>query len=210
MKRLDPISKRIHAHYSETFKAHGPSTMGISFGSKQERQLQRYFNILKIIRDPKQSFSLLDVGCGYGGLYAYAKEKGYKIKYTGIDLVETMITWARRHNTKASFIHGNFMKNKLPGSYDYIVCNGSLNIKGDAPIKKMDIYVRQMIRKMFQLAQKGVVFNMMSNQVDFMSESLFYKSPVETLSFCLHELTSQVILDHTHPLYEYTVYLYKT
>ena len=51
-------------------------------------------------------------------------------------------------------------------------------------------------------------FNIMKNQVDFMKDMLYYKSPVEILAYCM-TMTDMFVVDSSYPLYEYCCYLYK-
>jgi len=73
----------------------------------------------------------------------------------------------------------------------------------------MNHFFKKMIHRMFELSNIGVCFNVMSNQVNYFSPNLYYKSPSEMLCYCLSEITSKVKVDHSYGLYEYTVYLYK-
>ena len=61
---------------------------------------------------------------------------------------------------------------------------------------------------MFRICNRGIAFNIMTTKVNYFSNNLYYKSPIEALSFCLNEITTKVKLDHNY-LYEYTLYLYK-
>lgn len=64
-----------------------------------------------------------------------------------------------------------------PGhSFDYVVCNGVLTEKLDVSFLAFDQFVRRVVRRMFDLAGRGIAFNLMTTQVNFTAPNLFYKS----------------------------------
>lgn len=96
---MDGISEQMKQHYSQTFEKYGANTHGVDWGGKiDDGKLEmRYSKMLEAamhVKIRKTSFSVLDVGCGYGGLYEYAVKNGYLVDYTGIDLCNNMINYA--------------------------------------------------------------------------------------------------------------------
>ncbi len=206
-KILD-ISTKMKVHYSQTFQEHGPNARGVDWGKEEDVHL-RYGKMLAVSRySEDDSYTLLDVGCGYGGLLQYAREHGKAIQYTGIDLCESMIEFGREKFSHATFLCQDIMEYQTEKQFDYVVCNGILTQKLTASILDMDYFARQLIRKMYHLSKKGIAFNVMTNKVNFMVSNLYYKSPVEMVNFCMEEVSTKIILDHAYPLYEYTIYLY--
>lgn len=166
--------------------------------------------MLQILQNEKITniSSVLDVGCGYGGLYQYALGKGYDFKYTGIDICENMIKYAEKTYTGGIFVHGDILDIIMSEKFDFVICNGILTQKLGISIRDMDLYARQLIQRMWELSKKGIVFNVMKSQVDFMNDNLYYKSPLEMIAYCM-TLTNKFVLDSSYPLYEYSIYLYK-
>lgn len=120
-----------------------------------------------------------------------------------------MILYAKNNNSDAKeFICSDFLNYNFMDNYDYIICNGILTQKLEATNIEMDNYALELIKKMFKLCKKGIAFNLMTTKVNYFSNNLYYKSPVEILSFCMNELSSNIRIDHSY-LYEYTVYVYK-
>ena len=62
---------------------------------------------------------------------------------------------------------------------------------------------------MFELCEKAVAFNVMTTKVNFFSNNLYYRNPAELLSWCMNEITPYFRLDHSYPLFEYTLYLFR-
>jgi SAM-dependent methyltransferase len=166
--------------------------------------------MLNVINDSSKNMaSLLDVGCGYGGLQSYALSKNIELEYTGIDVAENMIDWAATNLPAGKFIQGDILDYRFAGKFDYVVCNGILTQKLETPGLEMDQFAARLIRQMFSLCNIGIAFNTMTTKVNYYSNNLYYRNPAEMLSWCLSEITPHVRLDHAYPLYEYTTYLYR-
>lgn len=211
MDRLNEISQAFGRHYSHKIREHGPSARGLDWGAEKDVTL-RYGKMLEVVRpqDRVLTPSLLDVGCGYGGLLGYANDENFACEYTGLDLVEETIAHARALYPRHRFIVADILDwDCADEQYDYVVCSGILTLKLAASILDMNRYFASVLRKMFALSRKGIAFNVMTNCVNFTAENLYYRSPVEVLAFCLAELSTRVRLDQSYPLYEFTTYVYR-
>ncbi|OGP71635.1 MAG: hypothetical protein A2Y80_07085 [Deltaproteobacteria bacterium RBG_13_58_19] len=149
---------------------------------------------------------VLDVGCGQGDLYAYLQEHQVPIQtYHGWDLAPNMIAVARRRFPE---LKDNFRERDLfsaaqeTGSFDWVLCSGSLNYGYD------QASFQEAVRVMFRLARKGVAFNVLSTYADFMEEEYFYARPEETFSFC-RTITPWVNLIHSYMPHDFTMILKK-
>ena len=207
---MDPISEALARHYTETFSLHGPSSEGVDWGADVTRALRRYDKMLNVIRPAAEhNPTLLDVGCGYGGLLSYAASRNIELEYMGIDVAENMIDWARANAPSGSFIYGDILTQKFDTQFDYVVGNGILTQKLDTAGLEMDDFAARLIRQMFSLARIGIAFNVMTTKVNYYSNNLYYRNPAELFSWCLSEISPHIKLDHSYPLYEYTLYLYR-
>jgi SAM-dependent methyltransferase len=197
-------------HYAGTFAKHGASSRGVDWGVWPDVHI-RYGKMLEVIEPSAAAGapSLLDVGCGFGGLLDYSIERGVSVEYVGIDIVPEMIEYARNAHPAARFHEGDVFSLTEPESFDYVVCNGILTLKLEASILDMDRFSRRLIRKMFSLARRGIAFNMMTSHVNFMAPNLYYKNPLEAIAFCATELSHKFRVDHSYPLYEFTIYVYR-
>jgi SAM-dependent methyltransferase len=207
---MNDISQAFKKHYTSRVVEHGPNAAGVDWIQTETANVT-YRYMIELFRDsPREApIQLLDVGCGYGGLLAYAKEHGFTLDYTGIDIVPEMIEHGRHLHPDAKFILGDFTTMKHLGHYDYVTCNGILTLKLAASILDMHKYADSMIRKMFDACKIGMCFNVMTTRVNFQIEDSYYRSPVETLAFCLSELSNKVKIDHNHPRYQFTTYVYR-
>jgi SAM-dependent methyltransferase len=206
---MNPISEALRHHYSQKFASHGASSEGVDWGSNEANVLLRYQKMLDVLRQSDPTPTLLDVGCGYGGLLAFANDRKIDLRYTGIDFAENMIEWAQSNQSTGKFIHGDFMEYEFGNQFDYVVCNGILTQKLDTAGLAMDHFAAGLIRKMFRLCKVGIVFNVMTTKVNYFSNNLYYRNPAELFSWCLSEISSHIKLDHSYPLYEYTLQVYR-
>lgn len=204
------ISNNLKLHYEECFKKFGATSEGIDWGNDINKLFIRYDKMLELfINDKSVEKSLLDVGCGYAGFYEYINNNQININYSGIDIVQEMIQHAKNKNpTIKELIHDDFLDFNFNKTYDYIICNGILTQKLETSNMDMDIYANKLIKKMYQLSNKGIAFNIMTTKVNFFSNNLYYRNPSELMAYCMSEITNKIKIDHTY-LYEYTIYLYK-
>jgi SAM-dependent methyltransferase len=207
---MDNVSKSLKQHYEETFRQYGATSRGVDWGEHEERQLLRYEKMLAVMESGRKAIpSILDVGCGYGGLLDYANKNGIPIKYTGIDVAENMVSWARGKFPKATWIVGDILETEIDQRFDYVVCNGILTQKLEVPGLVMDEFAGRLIHRLFDLCDIGTAFNIMTTKVNFYSNNLYYRNPAELFSWCMTEITPRIHLDHSYPLFEYTMYLYR-
>src|SRR6266498_1014424 len=105
---MDPITKSLRKHYAEKFARHGATSEGVDWGADASRMLLRYDKMLAVMPAvPAGKASLLDVGCGYGGLLSYAAKRGLGLDYTGVDVADNMIKWARENSPAGAFVCGD-------------------------------------------------------------------------------------------------------
>ncbi|MCA9789035.1 MAG: class I SAM-dependent methyltransferase [Cyanobacteria bacterium HKST-UBA05] len=207
------ITEAFRAHHLDLFETHGATPQGLGWRNQETTDL-RYEKMLAVIPAPlsKQSVTLLDVGCGFGGLYTYAKthRPDLNLHYTGIDLCAPMIDHARQLLADDSVcLEVSSLFDYQPGeAFDFVVCNGILTQKLTTTIPAMDAYAQALVSRMFELARVGVAFNCMSSKVDYTEDHLYYRHPLDFLGFCFNTLSPDVRLDHSYPLYEYTIYVY--
>jgi len=210
----DEVTNALKEHYARKFSEFGATAKGVDWGKDEDVLLRHKMMSGLIINDNYRTSdgqsqpSLLDVGCGYGGFYEYLRSIGLNVSYTGIEVVQQMVDYGKAAYPSATFIEGDFL-DKADLRFDYVVCNGILTQKLSTSILDMDRFANNLIRKMFEAANKGLAFNIMSTKVNFMVNNLYYRHPADVLTFCLNELTSKVRLEHSYALFEYTVYLYK-
>ncbi len=122
-------------------------------GYEDKLQQALYLEILTAIGFPPTA-TVLDVGCGYGDLYAYLLNRGYKGYYVGIDLMPHFIEQARQRFPEAHFVLGDMISAELEPC-DYALASGLF----DYHTPNIETRWSQTIHRMFELARCGIAWN---------------------------------------------------
>ena len=192
IKALDRYNERLNKY------GYSPKTLGWL----KERQDVRFSVFSQIGALNNQS--ILDVGCGFGDLYGYFKNEGVEFDYLGCDINENLIEIAKNIYPDAKFIVQDFEEGVYDSNFDWVFASGIFNHKLDDNKSS----IQNMLKKMFQLCNKGVAINFLSTNVDFMQENAFYTDPAWVLDIC-KPLTRRIALRHDYMPFEFTIFVYK-
>jgi len=217
---MDKITQILKNYHQKVFSEHGATAKGVDWNNEDEVIL-RYDKMLKVIdmdfyKGPAKP-SMLDVGCGWGGMAKRALDIEAPVDITGVDVVEEMIVHAQNHYPKFNFQTCDIFTLQETEAYDFVVCNAILTQKHNVSIPEMEMFAKRLIRKMFSLCRYGIAFNMMSTRVNFTVGNLYYQNPIELFTFLLNEVSPRVVIDHGYSslqsgvgkYYDFTVYVYK-
>ncbi len=204
------MTNNIKAHYTNLFKQHGRSPKAVQYVSSED-QFKR-FDILCTHLTPTSS--VIDLGCGLGDMLVYLRQNGFEGNYLGADFVDNFITKNKQHyaaDQKAKFITFDMLKDKLPNGYDHIILSGVFN----NVMKDNDAFMKIALKEMFDKAQLGISFNMLSTYVDFQDEELYYFDPLYIFDYCKKNLSKLITIKHDYGLgghcfpYEFSVFIKK-
>ncbi len=201
------FESEIQTYYSDKLSEFGPSSKGVDWNSV-ESQHARFQILLQHLKIEPYS-TILDFGCGYGELFAYLWERNSLLNYLGFDIVKTSIETAKKlhSNSQANFV------STLPelNTWDYVVMSGVFNVKGDVNEVEWSEYVVSTINSLLPRAGKGISFNMLTafNDTYLRKAHLYYVDPMELVSQLDISPPFTVILDHSYPMWEYTVTILK-
>ena len=204
------ILQQVNQYYSEKIQQFGLTPQGVDWNG-EESQFRRFYELMRVVSDENQGaeFSLLDYGCGYGGMIDFLTPiYANRIEYHGLDISASMIEAAKER-------YGNSGKFKTPleqaEKFDYVVASGIFNVKQERPYHEWEDYVFSIINDMHTRSTKGFSFNILTSYSDkeFMKDYLYYAQPEELFAYCKKNFSRKVAILHDYPLYEFTVIVKK-
>ncbi len=170
--------------------------------SSWEAQQTRFAAFLDL--GPFDGKSVLDVGCGVGDLYGYLTRQGFRISYTGCDLVARNCLDGARLHPAATFLAADVLETTAAEAFDYVVASGIFTFTGD----DWHETVGATLRRMFELCRVGFAANFLSSYSPCRIDKLFYADPAEILGMC-QPLTNSFKLRHDYMENDFTIFGYR-
>ncbi|OEK05221.1 class I SAM-dependent methyltransferase [Roseivirga misakiensis] len=206
-KRSNIDLSKVEKLYSDNIKKFGNSAQSVGWGNQQKQDL-RFKQLLKVVGDNSQPFSVNELGCGYGELVKYCEKHEFALtQYDGYDISADMLKAAREYLNgpqialhHASAIHTNA---------DFTIASGIFNVMFDEDKEAWINHIKRTLMQMYEQADKGISFNLLTKYVDFEAKDLYYADPAYYFDFCKRELSRFVTLIHDYPLYEWTIIVKK-
>jgi SAM-dependent methyltransferase len=203
----------IVTHYEACLARHGDTHRGVDWPNEADART-RYRVMLEVIREaptPLQPISLLDFGCGAGHLLAHLRaEQQSNVRYMGIDMSPKFVDLCRDKFPDSEFLCGDILQGdvEIP-QVDYVVMNGVFTEKRSLPFEVMFDYFRQVLRRVYPLARRGLAFNVMSKHVDWERDDLFHLPFDSLATFLRREIGRHYQFRADYGLFEYTAYVYR-
>lgn len=125
---LRQIAGDVRGYYTGKLAVHGATPRGVDWSCKPTQQL-RFVQLLKLCPFDAP-FSLNDLGCGYGALRGFLRQRHRlaQVDYLGIDLSPAMIEAARER--WGQLPHTRFESTAAaPRLADYSVASGVFNVR---------------------------------------------------------------------------------
>jgi len=195
------IHGQVGAYYGAKLAAHGATPNGVDWSSA-DSQCVRFEQLISVC-DASSRFSLNDVGCGYGALLGFLRERSVDVDYRGYDLVPDMIAKARELYPGAAFLGSG---ERLEPA-DYTVASGIFNVKLTTPVDEWRDYIVQTIDDMARASRRGFAFNLLTSysDADRMRPDLYYGDPGWFFDLMKRQYSRWVAVLHDYGLYEFTI-----
>jgi len=205
------ILRNVNSYYTEKVLRHGPSPHGADW-KNEESQVARFVQLVKILENTAESFSVNDLGCGYGKLYEFLKDNYNSFHYTGYDLSDEMILNARSlYGSSGSheFRVISDLADLTPA--DYTLASGIFNVKMEHSNDEWQDYFITVLRQMSKISKRGFAFNCLTiySDMEYMKDTLYYADPCFYFDFCKRHFSRKVALLHDYDLYEFTIMVSK-
>ncbi len=189
--------------YNPQIKKYGDSPKS-TINQFVEIQNLRFERLIMTLNMNAKGKTIHDVGCGICDLYTYLKENNFHYLYSGTDIVPSMKILAKKKYPQISYSIRDIIDEKVTNKYDFVVLSGTFNLPGSIKRKDWKEFTRKMITAMYQIANKGIAFNFLTQKADFYNPDMYYESIDEIANFCVEKLSRHFIIDHAYPLYEFT------
>lgn len=205
----ESILNPIVDYYSKKIETYGATSKGVDWKDDESHRV-RFEQLVKLLPQDGQHFSLLDYGCGYGELLNFLiMDKKFDFFYHGYDLSEAMIHEARNNHsyTKCNWY---LSRNDLT-SVDYVISSGIFNVKLAANLDDWRDYIISTLHDFDLLSCKGFAFNALTSysDVEHMRDNLYYTDPLFIFDYCKRNFSRSVSLLHDYGLYEFTIIVRK-
>lgn len=208
-KTNESLISEVASYYSDKLAAHGETPRGVDWNGEDSQTL-RFEELCRIIRDDAESFSLNDLGCGYGALFDFLSDRYSISSYLGIDVSEDMVRAAEfRH--KAKTIARFIAKAKPDTVADYGIASGIFNVRLGRTDAEWYGYLQTTLDELDRTSHRGFAFNCLTSYSDENKKRdyLYYADPSELFDLCKRRYSRHVALLHDYGLYEFTILVRK-
>jgi hypothetical protein len=206
---LKVIQHSQEEYYSSLFKDYGYSPKSVGSENLTTKHM-RYFKLSQIFSGDDH-FTLHDVGHGLGHYYDFLNSS-YKdkcIAYSGSEICKDFVEFCTTKYPACKFYYRNLSEKPFPETYDYIVFGGTFyHIEENDPLD-WKIFIESSLSNGFDSCNKGMSFNFITEFCDYFKNGLYYCRLDHIISFIAHNLSRFFVIDHSYPLYEFTIYVYK-
>lgn len=207
-RKTDDILERVASYYSAKLTEHGQVPQGVDWNGADSQAL-RFEQLCKIIQRT-ESFSVNDLGCGYGALKDYLRSKCTSFVYNGYDISLEMIKAAQERfscdqNTR---FHAGSEPMDLA---DYGIASGIFNVRLGLSDAEWRSHLERTLDTLDRTSVRGFAFNCLTSYADAekMRDYLYYADPCSLFDLCKRRYSRHVALLHDYGLYEFTILVRK-
>lgn len=196
-----PDACRIGAYYDHLVDTYGHSPLACD--ASAESSLAIRYRVLSEVSDLTDK-RVLEVGCGFGDLGAYLRDRYAGTSYCGIDVSGRMIEVGRSVHPTLDLRHADVLAWHSVEEYDVVLAQGIFYLLGQDAEAKMS----QLIGRMFELAGEALAFCTISSWAAKGDPGEFRPDPLRTLAFC-RQLTTSLVLRHDYLPNDFAVYAHR-
>jgi SAM-dependent methyltransferase len=189
--------------YSKGLMLFGDSPAALCWSPEGQRA--RYSLLAEIATSLEgiEGKKILDYGCGKGDFYAFLRERGIRVHYTGTDINPDLVALAAAKYPECDFRVFDIEEEELHERFDFIFLCGVFNARVEGATETL----KNVIRKLFPHAREGLAVNALSSRAPSKDRELNYVSPAELLDFAVREITPHVTLRHDLSPEDFTLFL---
>jgi len=199
------INQSVADYYSGKIREFGTTSKGVDWNG-EDGQFLRFAQLAKLFPE-SGSFSVNDIGCGFGAMCGWIEKYWSEVDYMGCDLSPEMIEAAAKKFGNDRFVEGPSTRRVA----DFSVASGIFNVKLDVPNGEWEKFIYTCIDAMDAGSSKGFSFNCLTSYSDaeYCREDLHYADPCQIFDYCKKKFSRNVALLHDYDLYEFTILVRK-
>lgn len=197
----------IQKYYQEKLRQYGPTAQGMDWKNESTQYLR--FEKIKDFISFENSPSILDVGCGASEFFNFCLKNQISCSYLGLDLVKEMVQFSNDRFDKEVAICGDLDSLGKSNMFDYVIASGTFNAKLNSSNEEWEKFFHENIVKMYEICNKGIIFNCMTEHVDWEYERLYYPNISNLTSFIVKNISRKFHINHSYDLYEMTIFIVK-
>ena len=172
--------------YEARFKKYGATPKGSYWINAARQKLRFQILLQETIRIQKQgSFSIGDIGCGYGALAHYINKTMHakSVSYYGYDISGTLISYCRQ---SSKFDWATFKIGSQPHiKIDFCLISGTYNMSASQNVDEWEDHIFKNLSECWLNTKKAIVFNLQIDEVARISpENIFYGNKASILRRC--------------------------
>jgi SAM-dependent methyltransferase len=203
---------QLFENYEHALEKHGQNHLAV-LAPRADDMRRRFTAACELWRNEKNpsGSSLLDLGCGYGGLldFLLLQNREQLIDYHGVDVSHKMIAAAKARHPTAKFDQRDIIANPLlEQSVDYVIICGVLTVKFDIAHEDMRAFALQLLTAAFRVCRIGIAYNVQNWHVN-RRDDLFHWPMDEAASFISSELSANYVFRADFGQYDYMTYVYR-
>lgn len=198
------ILTEVADYYSAKLNEHGETPRGVDWNG-EESQTLRFTQLCEVI-DKADSFTINDLGCGYGALYEFLNLRYHSFVYNGCDVSGDMISAAQKRYTTNSYTNFSVAA-EPPAISDYGIASGIFNVRLGRSDIEWSAYLENTLEILNSTSRQGFAFNCLTSysDTDKMRDYLYYADPCALFDLCKRRYSRHVALLHDYGLYEFTI-----
>lgn len=204
---LEITSPTLHSmieQYQHAFQKHGDSPAGVLW--PKGRQALRFDALTSHIH--KDSFSVLDYGCGLAHLKAYLDQYFRDVTYHGADIVPDFVNAVQQKYPRANAKLITSCKD-LTDSVDHVIISGAFNIVDSGDAASYLASVQKTLKHLFKLCRVSLAVNFMTDKVDFQQAGAHHVNVEDMYRFIVGNLSGRLMINQSYMPYEFTCVVFK-
>jgi SAM-dependent methyltransferase len=206
---LDAMQADVASYYGAKIARHGPTPFGVDWTCEPTQQL-RFVQLLKVT-GPGRFFTLNDLGCGYGALLPFLRQRrlAREFDYLGIDVAPAMIDAARALHGRRR--NARFECSAAPSRVaDFTVASGIFNVRfahGDDAWSEL---VERTLRTMADCSRLAFAVNFIDASVGRDMPGQLYRADAdEWRAWCEKELGWRCEVLRGYGMREFTLHCFR-